>query len=52
MTLILIALASGLLFIFAARMHQRRCEIVALTVAESGVRNSPGTPEGISRCSN
>lgn len=52
MTLILFVLASGLLFIIAACMHQRRFEIVALTVAESGVRNSPGTPEGISRCSN
>lgn len=52
MTLILIALASGLLFKIAACMHQRRFEIVALTVAECGVRNSSGTAEGISRCTN
>tara|TARA_R110000796_G_scaffold40235_2_gene99672 strand:- start:1720 stop:1866 length:147 start_codon:yes stop_codon:yes gene_type:complete len=48
MTLILFAFASGLPLIFAARVHQRRTEIVALTVAESGVRNSPNRSEEFS----
>ena len=52
MTLIQFTFACGLLFTFAARVHQRRLKIVALTVAESGVRNLLGTAEGISRCSN
>lgn len=53
MTLILVSIASGLLLIFAACMHHRRSEIVALKADESGVRNPPpGTSEGVSRCSN
>ena len=52
MTLILFAIACGLPLRFAARVHQRRPEIVAFAFAESGVRNSPDTSEGISRCSN
>lgn len=52
MTLILFVLASGLPLILAARVQQRRSEIVAFAFDESGVRNSPDTSEGISRCSN
>lgn len=52
MTLILLAFACGLPLILAARVQQRRSEIVAFAFAESGVRNSPDISEGISRCSN
>ncbi len=48
MTLILFAIACGLLLIIAIHVQQRRSEIVALAIAENGARNSSDTSKEFS----